>query len=222
VESSSSTQGLTSKSALDMLSAEERERISSSTTAIPMTPGRELHAEQSRISHVYFPTDGVASLMTRSEEGWVETAVVGKEGMVGIRAFLGGGTSGNERAIGQANGSALQMSADTFRGLTLETGGKLGDVLFSYTQALMAQTAQSVVCNARHDYRTLHVAHGGRKRAAHQFGRSQRRAARGGGAEVCLGTYLLRSPLDRSFDFPSRGGETKKRTRTDQHTRIPA
>jgi CRP-like cAMP-binding protein len=151
VESSSSTQGLTGNQLLDMLPTEERQRIGSSTTAIPMNPGRELHASQTRISHVYFPTDGVASLMTPSEEGWVETAVVGNEGMVGIRAFLGGGTSGNERAIGQVDGSALQMSADTFRGLTVETGGKLGDLMFSYTQALMAQTAQSVVCNAVHD-----------------------------------------------------------------------
>jgi CRP-like cAMP-binding protein len=71
--------------------------------------------------------------------------------MVGIRAFLGGGTSGNERAIAQVSGSALQMRADTFRALTVEMGGKLGDAMFSYTQALMAQTAQSVVCNAVHD-----------------------------------------------------------------------
>jgi CRP-like cAMP-binding protein len=91
------------------------------------------------------------SLMRPVQEGtWVETAVVGREGMVGIRAFLGGGTSGNQRAIGQVRGASLRMRADTFRA-HVEDGGKLRDVMFAYTQALMAQTAQSVVCNAVHD-----------------------------------------------------------------------
>jgi CRP-like cAMP-binding protein len=146
MESSSMSQERTGNQLLDMLPAEERQRMRSSMTLISLTPGQGLHDAQTRISHVYLPTEGVASLMTPAEQDWVETAVVGKEGMVGIRAFLGGGTSGNERAIGQVKGSAWKMSADTFRG-HVEEGGKLGDVMFSYTQALMAQTAQSVVCN---------------------------------------------------------------------------
>ena len=136
---------------LDALPSEERQRIGADLTSIPLLPGDEFYAASSRISHVFFPTIGVVSLMRPVEEGtWVETAVVGREGMVGIRAFLGGGTSGNQRAIGQVTGASLRMSADTFRG-HVEEGGKLRDVMFAYTQALMAQTAQSVVCNAVHD-----------------------------------------------------------------------
>ena len=136
---------------LDALASEERQRIGADLTSIPLLPGDEFYAASSRISHVFFPTVGVVSLMRPVEEGtWVETAVVGREGMVGIRAFLGGGTSGNQRAIGQVTGASLRMSADTFRG-HVEEGGKLRDVMFAYTQALMAQTAQSVVCNAVHD-----------------------------------------------------------------------
>lgn len=136
---------------LDALPSEERQRIGADLASIPLLPGDEFYAASSRISHVFFPTVGVVSLMRPVEEGtWVETAVVGREGMVGIRAFLGGGTSGNQRAIGQVTGASLRMSADTFRG-HVEEGGKLRDVMFAYTQALMAQTAQSVVCNAVHD-----------------------------------------------------------------------
>jgi CRP-like cAMP-binding protein len=143
--------GPTGNRILDALPCAERQRVGASTTSMPVVPGNELYAPRSRISQVYFPTVGVVSLMRPVEEGtWVETAVVGREGMVGIRAFLGGGSSGNQRAIGQVEGAALRMSADTFRG-HVEEGGKLRDVMFAYTQALMAQTAQSVVCNVAHD-----------------------------------------------------------------------
>jgi CRP-like cAMP-binding protein len=148
---STRSQDLSGNRLLDALPNEERQRVCASTTSIPLVPGDEFYAVGSRIPHVYFPTVGVVSLMRPVEKGtWVETAVVGREGMVGIRAFLGGGTSGNQRAIGQVKGAGLRMSADMFRG-HVEEGGKLRNVMFAYTQALMAQTAQSVVCNAVHD-----------------------------------------------------------------------
>jgi CRP-like cAMP-binding protein len=151
MDSSTRLQGRSGNRLLDALPSEERQRVGASTTSIPLVPGDEFYAAGSRISHVYFPTVGVVSLMRPVQEGtWVETAVVGREGMVGIRAFLGGGASGNQRAIGQVTGASLRMSADTFRA-HVEDGGKLRDVMFAYTQALMAQTAQSVVCNAVHD-----------------------------------------------------------------------
>jgi len=144
-------QTLTGNRLLDALSNEERQRIAASTTSVPLIPGNEVYAAASRISNVYFPTVGVVSLMRPVEERtWIETALVGREGMIGIRAFLGGGMSGNQRAIGAVKGVALRMTADTFRG-HVEEGGKLRDVMFAYTQALMAQTAQTVVCNAVHD-----------------------------------------------------------------------
>ena len=144
-------QTLTGNRLLDALSNEERQRIATSTTSVPLIPGNECYAAGSRISNVYFPTVGVVSLMRPVEERtWIETAVVGREGMIGIRAFLGGGRSGNQRAIGVVKGVALRMTADTFRG-HVEEGGKLRQVMFAYTQALMAQTAQTVVCNAVHD-----------------------------------------------------------------------
>jgi CRP-like cAMP-binding protein len=151
MDASTSPQGNTGNRLLDLLPNEERRRISASMRSVSLDPGAEVYASESRISQVQFPTEGVVSLMRPVENRtWIETAVVGKEGMVGIRAFLGGGTSGNQRAIGQVPGSALQMSADTFRG-HLQDGGKLADVMFAYTQALLAQIAQSVVCNGAHD-----------------------------------------------------------------------
>jgi CRP-like cAMP-binding protein len=152
MDASSTLQARSGNFLLDKLPDEERQRVLAATRLIPVTPGDELLPPQSRISRVYFPTNGVVSLMAPVEDGkWIETAVVGKEGMVGIRAFLGGGTSGNERGLGQVEGTALQMSADTFRGLVVESRGKLADVMTSYTQALMGQMGQSVVCNAAHN-----------------------------------------------------------------------
>ena len=151
MDASTRSQAATGNRLLDALPSEERQRLAASTMSVPLTPGNEVYAAGGRISNVYFPTVGVVSLMRPVEKGtWIETAVVGREGMVGIRAFLGGGQSGNQQAISQVKGAALRMSADTFRG-HIEEGGKLRDTMFAYTQALMAQTAQSVVCNATHD-----------------------------------------------------------------------
>jgi CRP-like cAMP-binding protein len=151
MDSATTPQRRTGNHLLDMLPNEERRRVGSSASAIELVAGEGLYEAESRISSVYFPTSGVASLLTPTSDGkWIETALVGREGIVGIRAFLGGGTSGNERAIGQVPGKALEIGADTFRG-HVESGGKLRDVMFAYTQALLSQTAQSVVCNAVHE-----------------------------------------------------------------------
>jgi CRP-like cAMP-binding protein len=151
MNASTRSQAATGNRLLDALPSEERQRLAPSLASFPLELGNEFYGAGRRISDVYFPTVGVVSLMRPVEKGtWIETAVVGREGMVGIRAFLGGGQSGNQQAIGQVKGASLRMNADTFRG-HIEEGGKLRDIMFAYTQALMAQTAQSVVCNAIHD-----------------------------------------------------------------------
>lgn len=136
---------------LDALPSVERQHIASAGASVPLAPGDPLHDADESISHVYFPTTGVVSLITPADdETWVETAIVGNEGMIGIRAFLGGRRSGNERAIGQVNGTALRIAADAFRAHQ-DAEGKLRDVMLAYTQALMSQMAQSAVCNAVHE-----------------------------------------------------------------------
>jgi CRP-like cAMP-binding protein len=145
------TQTSTGNALLDMLPDGERTGAVAAARAIQLVPHDEIYMPNSRIADAYFPTEGVISLLSPLEDGkWVETAVVGNEGVVGLRIFLGSGRSGNERAVGQVRGTALRMGADSFRELLADSQGKLAELMFAYTEALMGQMAQSVVCNAVH------------------------------------------------------------------------
>src|SRR5436190_528378 len=72
--------------------------------------------------------------------------------MVGIYAFLGGGGIANAQPMGQVPGEALRMDADHFRA-EVEADGKLRQVMFAYSQALIAQISQGVACNGSHSIR---------------------------------------------------------------------
>jgi CRP-like cAMP-binding protein len=135
---------------LELLPNGERLRLESSTQLIPIKPHDMLYPPGEPMEHVYFPLWGVVSLMTPLQDGSaVETAVVGNEGMVGVQAFLGGGTIGNAQAMGQVPGEALRMNADHFRA-EVDAGGKLRQVMFNYSQALFTQISQGVACNGVH------------------------------------------------------------------------
>ena len=62
------------------------------------------------ISHVYFPTTAIVSLLYVMEDGAsAEIAVVGNEGLVGIALFMGSGSTPN-RAVVQSAGKGFRMS----------------------------------------------------------------------------------------------------------------
>lgn len=97
----------------------------------------------------YFPVDSVISLITLMEDGMtVEAGVVGREGVVGLSIFLGGGSTPNQHLV-QAPGTALKIRgsklAEEFR-----RGGKLQELLHRYVLATIIQISQSAACNRIH------------------------------------------------------------------------
>ena len=101
------------------------------------------------IPHVYFPCGGLVSLLAPVEGDKVaEVAVVGKEGVVGLPAFLGGGTS-TLRALVQGPGPALRGRTADFRDRARRNPA-LNDRLLRYADAFLVQVAQSAVCNCLH------------------------------------------------------------------------
>ena len=66
-----------------------------------------LYESGKTLSHVYFPTTAIVSLLYVMENGAsAEIAVVGNEGMVGISLFMGG-ESTPSRAVVQSAGPRL-------------------------------------------------------------------------------------------------------------------
>jgi len=89
------------------------------------------------------------SLVFTTEDGSTsELAMTGKDGLVGIPLVLGGRTS-THKAVVQCAGTAWRLRAEVME-WELNQHGHLQRLALCYTQALMTQMAQSVVCNRHH------------------------------------------------------------------------
>lgn len=125
----------------------ERWRPHLEPSSMPL--GRVLYESGGRLSHVYFPTTAIVSLLYVMEDGAsAEIAVVGREGIVGISLFMGG-ESTPSRAVVQSAGAAFRLKAS----LMMQEFNRSGAVLhlmLRYTQALITQMAQTAVCNRHH------------------------------------------------------------------------
>jgi CRP-like cAMP-binding protein len=105
----------------------------------------DVHEEQ---KHVFFPTEGVVSMLYLMENGSsAEIALVGRDGMVGMASVLGSGQSAN-RAMVQVAGFAYRASAKTVHKLMATESARA--VLLRYSQIIMTQMSQTAVCNRHH------------------------------------------------------------------------
>jgi CRP-like cAMP-binding protein len=134
---------------LAALPGEEYGRLLPHLESVPMPFMEVLYVGGEAIRHVYFPNDGLISLLIVMEDGTIrEIGVIGNEGMLGTALALGGKTTPT-RALIQLPGSAMRMRAGALRD-ALALGGALPDVLRRYSHALFTQVAQSAACVSSH------------------------------------------------------------------------
>ena len=139
---------------LAALPQSEGERLFPQLEWIPLSLGEALYESGDRLSHVYFPTTDIVSLLYVMENGAsAEIAVVGNEGIVGIALFMGGETMPN-RAVVQSAGHAYRLKGHLLKQEFTRIGGRrrgaLPPLLLRYTLALLTQMAQTAVCNRHH------------------------------------------------------------------------
>jgi len=116
---------------------------------VDMKLGQVLHESGRTMSHVYFPTTAIVSLLYVMENGAsAEIAVVGNEGLVGISLFMGGGSTPS-RAVVQSAGEGWRLGAAAMKE-EFDRAGPAMHLLLRYTQALITQMAQTAVCNRHH------------------------------------------------------------------------
>ena len=116
---------------------------------VEMPLGHVLYESGKTLSHVYFPTTSIVSLLYVLENGAsAEIAVVGNEGLVGISLFMGGGSTPS-RAVVQSAGHGFRLKANAMKD-EFDEGGPVLHLLLRYTQALITQMAQTAVCNRHH------------------------------------------------------------------------
>jgi len=111
--------------------------------------GLVLYESGGTLSHVYFPTTAIVSLLFVLEDGGsTEIAVVGYEGVVGISLFMGGENTPN-RAVVQSAGLGYRLSSRVIKE-AFSRNRPVMHLMLRYTQALITQMSQTAVCNRHH------------------------------------------------------------------------
>jgi CRP-like cAMP-binding protein len=101
------------------------------------------------IKTVYFPVGGLVSIVVDLATGeTIETAMIGKDGLVGGSAALDNPISLN-RAVVQVAGAAATLPLNHFRELVQESPSFRAK-LARHEQFLLAQAQQAAACNATH------------------------------------------------------------------------
>ena len=117
---------------------------------VSLPPGEKLYKSGDAIEYVYFPGDGLVSLVTHMNDGTtVEVGIIGRDGMVGIPVLLGNDIA-FEEAVVQIAGSAMRMKSEVFKEGLKGTHSPLLTLLLLYTRSLMKQVGRTAACNRIH------------------------------------------------------------------------
>lgn len=134
---------------LAALPEEEFARIKFDFEPVTLPLGKVLYESGDRMTHIYFPTTAIISLLYIMENGaTAEIGIAGNNGLVGVALFMGGETT-SSRAIVQSAGDAVRMKAAPLQ-QAFALGGVFQKILLRYTQSLMTQISQTAVCNRLH------------------------------------------------------------------------
>ncbi len=134
---------------LAALSPEEAAKLRPHLETVPLPHGKVLFDPDEPFTRVYFPEDGVVSLVAVFEDGTTsEMATVGREGVVGFSALLDKDTAVGRHLV-EVPGSALSMPFSRFRGV-LRQSEPLRALCAAHARAFLAQVLQTVACNGVH------------------------------------------------------------------------
>jgi len=134
---------------LAALPAAERAQIYPHLQLVEMPLGKVVCEPGDVLRYAYFPTDCIVSLLYVLADGAsTEISIVGNDGLIGLTLFMGGGST-PRRAVVQSGGHAYRLlgqklSEEFHRNAVIRL------LLLRYTQALITQMAQTVVCNRHH------------------------------------------------------------------------
>ena len=144
-----SLQGARRNELLACLATAELEPLLAGLQWLPMRLGDFLYEPGEPLRHAWFPATAVVSLHHVTASGaCAQTCSVGHEGMVGVPLFMGG-RSTPSAAVVHTGGHGWRLDRHLLA-QEFARGGALQRTLLRYTQALMAQIAQTVACYRHH------------------------------------------------------------------------
>ena len=117
---------------------------------VALERGKVLAEAGASLPYLYFPLEGVLSLVGTTEDGaTVEVADVGNEGMATVSAIFGSRTL-PFRVVTKIAGRALRLPTEVVARQLRECGELHGRLLES-AESVIAQISQAAVCNRYHN-----------------------------------------------------------------------
>jgi CRP-like cAMP-binding protein len=139
----------TTNKLLATLPRKELQALTSSMVSVELPQGVVLFEPGEEVAQVHFPLSGMVSMVVVMQDGKaIETATVGREGVVGAMAGLGLHRS-KVRAIAQLPASAFRISASQWR-RAAESSQRITDLCIQYNEVLLDQARVTAACNALH------------------------------------------------------------------------
>ncbi len=128
------------------------DRIEPFLREMPMPFKQVLQEQDEPIRDVIFSGGAVCSLLVNLSDGSVaEIATVGREGAVGTSVFADGADSIHETIVQVGDGAGYAMPVEAFSN-EMDEGGAFARAILRFSQALLTQISQNVVCNALHTH----------------------------------------------------------------------
>jgi CRP-like cAMP-binding protein len=137
------------RNSLLMLLPEKSRQALPPLEEVMLETGAILYEPDEVIEHVYFPDDALVSIQSLGADGsTLEICMIGREGMVGVQAILGGRTP--YRAFVQTGGRASRMKCLRLNEGEANANKAFQTLLLKYTNVFLVQVAQSSLCTCFH------------------------------------------------------------------------
>jgi len=134
---------------LELLDSEDLDRLRPHLKPVTFDYRQSLYEASAPIETVYFPIDGVASLVNTMADGCAaEVGTIGNEGIVGLPVILGDRYAPTSAYI-QVPGSGLRLQADVLSS-EIDRSDTMRRIMLHYAHAFFNQVAQSAACNHFH------------------------------------------------------------------------
>jgi CRP-like cAMP-binding protein len=133
---------------LAALPAQQYRRLAAHLEPVELKFGEVLYQPKAKLDYVYFPNDGMVSLVALAEGAGVEVGLIGRDNMTGMPLVLGAATT-PVRVIVQGAGSGMRMSAVRFVA-QLKREPDFRRLLERCVYVSMTTAMQIAVCNKAH------------------------------------------------------------------------
>lgn len=125
------------------------ERLLPDIERVTLVAGDRLDDVVGGLVHAYFPADMIVTVLVPTVgHQTTKVAVIGREGMVGVPAFMGNG-SPYRRLVVLNTGDAFKIPATALK-IEFDRHEAVMRLLLRFAQTLITQMAQNAVCNRHH------------------------------------------------------------------------